>query len=149
MAIVEPLSSSGASEALLQQLESELGTQLPGDYRCFLAETNGGRPAPSRFAMQTSTGSNESVVDWFLTLDPKEDLYTVLEYRNMYSDRIPEGLLPIACDPFGNLLLLDLGGKVRGSVYFWDHEQESMDKPTWDNISVVAQSFTDFLNTLE
>ena len=148
MAIVERLSDSGASEAALQQLENELGSRLPDDYRRFLAETNGGRPDPARFAMQTSNGANESVVDWFLTLEPQEDLYTVPEYRNMYADRVPQGLLPVACDPFGNLLLLDLGAKSQGCVYFWDHEQESMEEPTWGNISTVAESFQNFYDSL-
>ena len=148
MEIAERLSGSGAIEPLLQQLESQVGVRLPEDYRRFLAETNGGRPESSRFAMRTAAGENESVVDWFLTLDPVEELYSIPEYRSMYSDRIPGGLLPIACDPLGNLVLLDLGEKAYGSVYFWDHEHESMDEPTWDNIAVVARSFAEFTATL-
>lgn len=149
MAIVEHLSGSGASEALLQKLEGDLGARLPDDYRRFLAETNGGRPDPARFALLTSRGTNESIVDWFLTLEPTEDLYTVPEYRDMYSNRIPQGLLPVACDPFGNLLLLDLGEKNRGSIYFWDHETESMEEPTWENIFSVAPSFDSFYSSLK
>lgn len=149
MQIVEPLSASGASEDSIVDFEAELAVRLPDDYRRFLAETNGGRPEPSGFVFQTTNGPSDSLVDWFLTLYAAEELYTLREYRAMYGDRIPPMMLPIACDPFGNLVLLDVGAKSIGAVCFWDHEKESMDEATWDNISVVAQSFTDFLNALE
>lgn len=39
-----------------------------------------------------------------------------------------------------------------GKVYFWDHEGEEMDDdspPTWDNVYLIANSFTEFLDNLE
>jgi SMI1-KNR4 cell-wall len=102
MQIAEPLSEAGAPESNIQQLEIELGHCLPEDYRRFLVETNGGRPERSRFAIQTLDGSTDSVVDWFLTLDTREQLYTIKKYREMYADRIPDGVVPIGCDPLGN-----------------------------------------------
>lgn len=66
-------------------------------------------------------------------------------------NRIPQGLLPIACDSLGNLLLLDIGAKRFGFVYFWDHEEEGdgEDDPTWNNISIVAPSFDRLISSLE
>jgi len=149
MQIVEPLSESGASEDTIRKLEQELNVELPDDYRRFLAESNGGRPEPSGFVFQTPDGqSSDSLVDWFLTLNPSEDLYTLSEYRMMYQDRTPPLMLPIACDPFGNLVLLDIGARTKGTVCLWDHEQESMGKLTWENISNVAPSFSDFQESL-
>jgi hypothetical protein len=46
-------------------------------------------------------------------------------------------------------VLIDLGARHVGSIYFWDHERESMDEPTWDNISPVAESFKAFEDSLE
>jgi len=150
MQIVEPLSEGGASEDAIRTFEQELDVELPNDYRRFLAETNGGRPEPAGFVFQTADGqTSDSLVDWFLTLNPSEDLYTLPEYRAMYQERTPPLMLPIACDPFGNLVLLDIGARATGSVCFWDHEKESMDDPTWENISTIAASFTAFLDALE
>lgn len=149
MEITKRLSEFGASEEVLKQLEARIGFMLPDDYRRFMSKFNGGRPGPSGFGFTTVKGKSDSSVRFFLTLDDREEYYTIQEFLDCYADRIPLKLLPIACDSFGNLILLDLGARFTGVVYFWDHEQESMDEPTWDNIAVVAPSFTEFLNALE
>jgi hypothetical protein len=148
MHIADPLSEAGATEVNIQQLENELGHRLPEDYRRFLAQTNGGRPERTRFVIQTPDGTTDSVVDWLLTLDNREQLYTITKYRRMYEDRIPTGVVPIGCDPFGNLILLGIMARDFGYVYFWDHEKENMKEPTWENISNVAKSFTAFEQSL-
>jgi hypothetical protein len=33
-----------------------------------------------------------------------------------------------------------------GYVYFWDHEHEAEDEPTYDNMHLIAKSFTEFLD---
>jgi hypothetical protein len=105
-------------------------------------------PARARFTIQTESGQNDSVVDWFLTLEPAESLYTVREYRRIFSDRIPTGCLPIACDPLGNLLLLGLDETSRGVIFFWDHEQENEPIATLSNMPRVASSFQSFYDSL-
>ena len=156
MEITRRLSGVGASEKVLNQLEARIGSALPDDYRRFMSEFNGGRPEPSGFVFPTEDGKSDSAVRYFLTLDDREERYTIRDFLDRYSDRIPQKLLPIPCDSFGNLVLLDAGAKSAGAVCFWDHEavcfwdheKESMDEPTWDNIADVASSFTNFLNTL-
>ncbi len=149
MKITKRLSISGASEEAISGLETKNGFTLPDDYRRFMSEFNGGHPEPSSFAFTTPNGKIDSSVRFFLTLDDQEENYTIQEFLDCYTDRIPVKLLPIACDSFGNLILLDGGARSMGVVYFWDHERESMDEPTWDNIAIVAPSFTDFLNSLK
>jgi len=149
MRIAKQLSRSGATEESIQQLEAKLGSRLPEDYRRFLTDLNGGRPDPSSFVFETKAGLNDSAVRYFLTLDSGEIRYTIPNYLNTYKDRIPKGVLPIGCDSFGNLVLLDVCSKSPGSVYFWDHEEESMNERTWQNISIVAPSFKAFEEALE
>ena len=149
MEITKRLSEFGASEEMLNQLEAQGGFTLPDDYRRFMSEFNGGRPEPSGFVFATVDGKSDSAVRYFLTLDAREERYTIQEYLDRYRDRIPQKMLPIACDSFGNLVLLDAGAKAAGAVCFWDHEKESMDDTAWDNVAVVAPSFTEFLNALE
>jgi cell wall assembly regulator SMI1 len=148
MRITKRFSQTGASEESIQKLESEIGLRLPDDYRRFLAAYNGGKPEPSGFAFETDEGPSDSAVRYFLTLE-RDKNYGILENIRDYQDRIPKGLMPIACDSFGNLVLIDVGAKALGSVYFWDHEKESMEEPTWENISFVAPSFTAFEQALQ
>jgi hypothetical protein len=146
MEITERISASGASEDDIRALELRLGAVLPIDYRTFLAQVNGGRPKPCAFEGPTGDGS---VVHFFFTLDPGAPHYRLHRKIDTYTGRVPDKLLPIACDDFGNLILLDLGARSVGEVYFWDHEQENMESdPYWENISPIASSFTEFVNAL-
>jgi len=149
MEITRRLSESGATEESIVRLENDIGFRLPSDYRHFLADVNGGEPEPSGFTFETSDGPSDSAVRYFLTLDPNAKHYTIREFLRRYGDRIPKGVMPIACDSFGNLVLIDVGAKASGSVYFWDHEKESMEEPIWENISPVAPSFTAFEQALQ
>ncbi len=146
MLIVDLLSTSGATAAQIANLERVIGSALPSDYCRFLTDFNGGRPSPSDFEGPTGDGS---VVNWFFTLNQDEQTYFIPRRIEAYKDRIPPKLLPIASDPFGNLVLLDLGAKVFGAIFFWDHENENTEgDPWWDNIAFMAPSFTDFVNGL-
>lgn len=146
MQIVEQLSTIGATPAQIGDLERVIGSTLPTDYHRFLADVNGGRPSPSDFEGPAGDGS---VLNWFFTLNQDERTYFIPRRIEAYKDRIPPKLLPIASDPFGNLVLLDLGAKSVGAIYFWDHENENPDgDPWWDNIAFIAPSFTDFVNGL-
>jgi cell wall assembly regulator SMI1 len=144
MPISKRLSQSGATEESLIRLESEIGHLLPQEYRQFLKDLNGGAPDPSGFIFETKDGQSDSSVRYFLTLDQNEKNYSLKVFLSRYKNRIPEGVIPIGCDSFGNLILIDLGARAVGSVYFWDHEKESMGKSTWDNVSTVSSSFNEF-----
>lgn len=147
MDITERISLTGASEASLREFEHRLGKTLPDDYRRFLAEFNGGRPIPRNF--DAIDGDDGSLVHFFFTLDSNAPYYQLTKKIETYAMRVPDGLLPIACDDFGNLVLLDIGAKRVGDVSFWDHERENTEgDPYWDNISLVASSFTEFVNSL-
>ena len=145
---IERLGSGGASEASLQAFERQIGYSLPDDYRHFLATENGGKPSQRVFGFRTKDGEETSAIRAFFTLDLASKHYFIQDRIATYKERLPSGLLPIACDSFGNLVLLDIGAKAVGSIYFWDHERESMDDPTWDNISFVASTFTELVSLL-
>jgi SMI1-KNR4 cell-wall len=149
MKIVTSLSTQGASEQAIQEFESQFGGRFPDDYRLFLSTTNGGRPDPSALTFRAGDSISDCSVRYFLTLDKKEKRYSLHQFLSTYGDRIPKGLVPIACDSFGNLLLLDVGGPNSGAVYFWDHENENMDEPGWDNVFQVATSFAALEQSLQ
>ena len=63
---------------------------------------------------------------------------------------MPQGYLPIGCDPGGNQICLVVKGQNYGQVFFWDHEFEADDgnEPTDDNLTFIAPDFDAFLKSL-
>ena len=143
-------SSGPLSEEELRVAERELGLQLPSAYRKFLLTHNGGKPVPGVFNFKGRDGSpDRSVVDWFLSVH-EADFDNLLHYAQTYRGRIPEWLVPIGHDPYGNLILLGHTGTDTGAVFFWDHEQEISTHSQSGAVNVfrVANSFQQFLDQL-
>jgi hypothetical protein len=139
------------SDQDLAALERELGVRLPDDYREFMLVHNGGRPEPADFPIPGEPVPDSwSTLQFFLSLNGQE-YYTDLGWHlDMFRDRVPAELLPIAYDPGGNLVCLGIRGEHRGTVFFWDHELEAEEdkEPDYRNLSFVAESFTAFLQSL-
>lgn len=129
--------------------EKALGVELPEPYRRFLLAHNGGRPEPADFRIAWrgqpfAPGWRVGMVGDFLEVD--SGALDLLENRERFADRIPHGMLPVARDPGGNLVLLGLDGDRRGKVYFWVHELPAeYDERDVDNLGFVADDFDAFL----
>jgi cell wall assembly regulator SMI1 len=137
----------GLEEARLQKVEEDLGAALPEDYRAFLREHNGGSPDPGGFVFADAKGPyTDSVVAWFFGIHD-EEFNNLEEFRADYRGRLLDDFVPIALDPFGNLICLGVRGEARGKVYFWDHEEET-DPPSFANMNRVANSFSEFVSGL-
>ena len=142
------INKASTDEDRVRALEARLGRCLPDDYREFLLRHNGGRPEPRLFRIPKRGGAyTNSTVDWFLSLHDgqnsnlEKDLHTL-------RDRIPPDTLPIADDPFGNVILIGLHDHQRGKIYFWDHEEEPESQPDWSNVVQIADSFDQFMREL-
>ena len=148
MAVTISGSHATLQEDDITELERLLGVTLPGDYRLFLLAHNGGRPTPDGF-LKSRDESDRDAIDWFLGVQAgaHNDL---LSYVETYRDRIPPDLLPIAHDPFGNLVCLAVAGPRSGWVYFWDHEEEAPEgeAPDYRNVAPIARSLYAFLDGL-
>lgn len=143
-------SSGGTSETNIHELERELKKKLPSDYRNFLLRYNGGLPQPNTFSYTGRGGRRRSEgVRWLfgLNLSQFRDSYY---YRGMYLDRIPTNCLAIGSVEGSNLILISFDGDDRGTVYFWDHdeEMEEGEAPTYDNLFFITKSFDEFLDSL-
>ncbi|MCP9488803.1 MAG: SMI1/KNR4 family protein [Solirubrobacteraceae bacterium MAG38_C4-C5] len=112
-----------ASEEQIVAAERELGVRLPAAYRAFLAEHNGGYLDPAHF-------DHEVLVERLFSAGPTqvEELEDLVSVRRTYSGPgsdhdLPAFLLPVAGDPFGNLVCLSVESDTGESiVHLWDHE---------------------------
>ena len=140
----------------LEALETELGKKLPADYRRFLIACNGGF-AGGRFWFEgpTPEGKKADAGVNHIGGFRRQGHFSLKWARECYEGRIPDTLLWIMDDPFGNAICLGIQGKHRGKVYFWDHENEP-DTDEWDgkvetarNLKLLANSFSDFVAGLQ
>jgi hypothetical protein len=123
---------------LIARLEQRIGRALPASYRGYLLQQDGGQLDDNSEAVTTVFGLREG---------PDGDLWQQLD---AYHDRIPQWLLPVARDAFGNLFAVSLRDRDAGTVWFWDHEEEADEgePPTTDNIELKAPDWPIFLASL-
>jgi SMI1-KNR4 cell-wall/A nuclease of the HNH/ENDO VII superfamily with conserved WHH len=135
------------SSSKLNRMEELFETEFPPAYRNFIEKWNGG--IPRVYGFQTEAPSDE-VLDCFLGIGSgsgKDQPHDLMAFLNEYADRLPENLLPIAYDAFGNLILLGLAEENPG-VWFWDHELEpEPESHEVENVWRAAPSFEAFLRS--
>jgi hypothetical protein len=137
----------------LDALEQRLAIKLPEEYRHFLLMQNGGRPKPAGFDFIGGGGRQEdSSVKFFLGVYDGEFSNFEDKFRTfkILKRRMPEELVPIANDSFGNYICLAITGKHKGAVFFWDHENEADEgeEPTYANVHLIKPSLQEFLDSL-
>ena len=133
------------------EFEEQIGNSLPDDYRHFLVNCNGGYVGGRVWFR----GVNPNGVEVEAGVDHvggfrDESYFSLTSSRECYDGRIPDYIIWIHDDPFGNAICLGVAGKHRGRVYFWDHENKPEEE--WDrsveaaeNVTVIANSFTDYV----
>jgi|GEM_PF-758321 len=127
------------------EFEQRFGISLPEDYRQFLLLTNGGyQPTPETFKIEEE---GETFLKELFSLNGKT--FTSLEKQTvqMKSD-LPAGVIPIGMDGLGNTICLQVSGKDRGQICFWNHEQEIPSPGESARLLFVARSFQQFLDSL-
>jgi hypothetical protein len=69
--------------------------------------------------------------------------------RSTCKGRVPPDMLAIGSDDGGNLILLCTEGSASGSIWYWDHDNESPSEEPWrDNLLPLAPSFASFIEGL-
>jgi hypothetical protein len=117
---------------------------LPEDYVDFLLDINGGHVDDIEI-------SGHVVSRFFVFSNPLVNV-CIINRRHVFEGRMPKGFLPVADDPFGNLFLMDVRKLPKnGTIYFWNHdlEGEEDEQPYFDNMEVLCESFSKFLDILE
>ncbi len=149
-------SETKLTKADVALLEQKLGMNLPMEYKKFLLLHNGGHPEKDCYPAISSkisgfygTVFEGSDLAWFYAFYDGEYSNLLKEYSR-FKDRIPEGFVPIARDSFSNKICLCLNGSEYGKIYFWefDYAVPYGEEPTFDNMYLLANNFTDFINSL-
>ena len=141
--ILNPNPYGPLSEERLEAFERRIGTTLPPDYRAFLLRYNGGQPQPGGFWIKE--GVEGSDVCRFYGLHDGPTWYMIEAYLERPQLGIPPGLLVIGDDGTGNRICLSVREDERGAVYFYDHELHPRNPETYEGITKLADSFTEFL----
>lgn len=113
----------------IQNIEMEYHIVLPNQYKDFLMRYNGGYTPKTNFRIKKVS----SDLRGFLGVGNAK-----LNLRDIeLTDWVKKNLFPIACDSFGNYILLGLGDD-EGKVFFADHEKGYASK-------FLAQDVKDFI----
>lgn len=156
---IRPIAASYVplSREQVQLLEQRLNATLPEDYEAFL-----GIYGHSGFCGLATVESVESGHPFALSIlygggPPGQSVHDVMV---TFRDRMPDSMIPIGCDLFGNQFCLGVTGADRGAVYFWDHElepdpedyqEEGLPVPPdvwYENLTRIADTFGQFLGQI-
>lgn len=122
---------------------------FPSDYRKFLLAHNGGRPVPSAFPLFGLDKNPYGNVHYFFGIENNgdDDSCDLLSIFEIMRDRLPGNLIAIADDGCGDLICLSVSGEDVGAVVFWN-QHNVPETPDYSNVYFIANSFSDFLDSL-
>lgn len=127
------------SEQEIRIFESEIGTQLPNQYRDFLLEYNGGS-----LAGEVSYKSEFELLG-FLELSADTDLGLRRAWVD-FQELMPEGLLPIAVDIGNEPIMISLRADSSGVIYLGSGTSGGLQEELV--VKEIEPNFECFLNEL-
>jgi hypothetical protein len=138
------------TEADVAALEQRLGKSLPDDYRRFLLEVNGGRPADE--ACEFSKGA----VVGLLSLKPAEEVRDLeVCTARAAADLNTRDVVVVGYDEGGSRILVAIDGEHRGQVWFHipndERPPDANPRVLWHDrrdVSKLADSFEAFMSSL-
>lgn len=127
--LIAKFASSQVPEEL-SKIESQYQITFPESYRNFLYRYNGGNTPRTKFRAKKISSDVKGFYGLGKVKLPVD--------QEMLEKWIPQKLFPIACDSFGNLIVLCIAGDRYGNVFFCDHEKGM-------SPALLADSFSSFL----
>lgn len=138
--------SSDKVDAGVEGLETFVGRHLPGDYRAYLQNVNGGKPPSTGFVIPKINVEATVGVLYGVGVQPGMDI--IIWLKELEGD-IPERWIPIGRDLGGNVLLMDLSTDSSAPVLLWDRNRELPKTTNKVNTYLVADTFSQFLEMLQ
>ena len=134
-----------AADSAITAFEQERHLDLPRDYRKFLLSSPGGCPERRWSSFGGRDGDFVAhVYGLHQGAEWKRLNYAIKQFGHDLSM-----FLPVAISSGGNYFLLRLTKPNRGAVYFWDHELEGFEPPTFESLIHVSDSFESWLDSLQ
>jgi len=128
------------SEEDIKAFENKNQIRLPEQYVRFLLKHNGGNPNPGSFKIpRPDLDDTFSKISMFAGIH-KGNGDSLARYLITHASRIPNNMLVIARDIFGNVVYISIAGEDFGKIYWWSHEVETS--------YIISDSFDNFLNGL-
>lgn len=114
-------------ESKVANLEKKYKITLPSQYKTFLHKYNGGYTPKTKF----KTGKLSSDIQAFFGIG---DVILSLDTIDL-DEWLQKKLFPIACDSFGNHIVISLHNESMGNIYFCDHENGNMTTYITENLN--------------
>ncbi|WHX47198.1 SMI1/KNR4 family protein [Paenibacillus woosongensis] len=117
----------------------------------FILKYNGGKPVIRRFS--TLDDKQTSLLMLLFPLSESNEPNLEGNYMEFNESKIiPSNLLSIGDDPIENKICISVSGDDKGYIYYWSLDMEDIDEedylPSYKNMSLIAKSFTEFMNGL-
>ena len=129
-------------------LEKILHITLPEEYKNFLLLNNGGQPDKDCYPMLSKNIEGADIA-WFYAYYEGKISSLTNEYEEN-KDIIPEDFISIGYGSGGNEICLGVSGPAFGKLYFfvrnWASDEEGAPLP--DNMYLISNNFTDYINSL-
>lgn len=127
-------------EKTISEIEKSFGIKFPQDYKECVLQNNGGCPKPDNFDF-SDENEGGAVFNNLLSFTGDFNIEVVYEFSK---ESLPNGIIPFARDPFGNLLCFDYRqDKNKPGIVFFDHEEQGE-----DSIELICNTFTELLDKL-
>ncbi len=126
-------------EDSLINVEKNLNIKFPSDFKEKIYKCNAGKPSKECFDIH---GRKECVLDYMVSVN-SNDINSITNFTvKMWNSDLSKELVPIALDPFGNIIAYKIipGGQLLSELVFWNHENKEE--------IYIAKSFSLFLQML-
>ena len=127
--LISKFSNCNVEEKVID-IERQYKIILPTQYKNFLHKYNGGYTPKTKFKV----GKISSDLRGFLGIG---DVKLSLDDIEL-GDWLEKNVFPIACDSFGNYIMIGLGNDDTGKIYFCDHEKGN-------KVEYITESFKKFI----
>lgn len=124
------------TEQDFENVEKEFGVQFPLDFKGVVLENNGASPEKTTYDTKVA---KERIAEYLLSFskDDKDNIFVAYNATRKY---VNEKTIPIMRDSFGNYICFDFSKEKKGELYFWNHEDDSLE--------YINETFSNFLNSL-
>lgn len=129
----------------ITRFESRYGLVLPAAYRRFLLVTNGGRPERDLFSIKSFEDQSPGRIHFFFGLKDSIESSNLDWNLEVFRERIPAGLLPIATTEGADKICLSVDDARPGQVFFWDGCARAGER----SLHLLADDFAAFVSSLQ